>query len=71
MGKNRNKSDKNKMRDALTGKRIGNKEVIIVENAVDYVKKQGYLVVRPRFIEQVTMMFFFMTAVTFYYFGVS
>jgi hypothetical protein len=47
--RNRQKQDKNTMRDALTTKRVGNKEVICVDNAVDYVKKQGYLVIKPRF----------------------
>lgn len=40
------------MRDALTNKRIGSKEVIWIGNAVDYVKKQGYLVIRPRVINE-------------------
>jgi len=44
--------DKNTMRDALTNKRIGSKEVIWIGNAVDYVKKQGYLVIRPRVINE-------------------
>ena len=44
--------DKNTMRDALTNKRIGSKEVIWIGNAIDYVKKQGYLVIRPRVINE-------------------
>lgn len=39
--------DKNSVRDALTGKRIGNKEVISVDNAIDWVKKQGFIVIQP------------------------
>jgi hypothetical protein len=35
--------DKNVVRDCLTNRRIGNKEVVIVDNAIDYVKKQGYI----------------------------
>ena len=40
-------NDKNTMRDCLTNRRIGNKEVICVENAIDYIKKMGYIVIRP------------------------
>lgn len=41
--------DKNKVFDAITGKRISpNKEVICVANAIDYVKKQGYIVTLPK-----------------------
>lgn len=44
--------EKNAIRDTLTNKRISNnKEVVCVENAIDYVKKQGYLVIRPKGIE--------------------
>lgn len=56
MGKNKSKSDKNSMRDALTNKRIGNKEVICVDNAIEYIKKQGYLVIQPKFIKEITMI---------------
>lgn len=42
--------DKNNVRDALTGKRISpNKEVIEITNAIDYVKKMGFIIVRPLF----------------------
>lgn len=48
--RNRLKMDKNNVRDALTGKRISpNKEVIEIANAIDYVKKMGFLILRPVF----------------------
>ena len=44
----RNLLDKNVIRDSLTNKRIGNnREVICTDNAIDYVKKQGYIVSKP------------------------
>lgn len=49
--------DKNSVRDCLTGKRIGNKEVITIDSAIDYVKKQGYVVSKPKIIQDVTMIF--------------
>jgi hypothetical protein len=48
----RKQTDKNTMRDSLTNKRVGSKEVIWVGNAIDYVKKQGYLVIKPRTINE-------------------
>lgn len=52
----RQQTDKNTMRDALTNKRVGSKEVIWVGNAIDYVKKQGYLVIRPKLINELEFM---------------
>jgi hypothetical protein len=49
-----NKIMKNSKRDALNGKLISdNKEVILVENAVEYVKKLGYRVIPLNFITAV------------------
>lgn len=32
----------------MTHKLVGNKEVVIIDHAIDYVKQQGYLVVKPK-----------------------
>lgn len=34
--------------DVMTGKRVGNKEIVLCENAIDYVKKIGYIVIPER-----------------------
>lgn len=57
----RQKENKNTLRDTLTNKRVGNKEVITVDNAIDYVKKQGYLVIIPRRVEELAMITFYIS----------
>jgi hypothetical protein len=48
----RKQKDKNVVIDCLTYKRIGNKEVITIDNAIDYVKKMGYIVIKPKMIQE-------------------
>lgn len=49
---NRNRmrlKDKNKLHDALTNKFIpSSKQVIAVENAIEWVKKEGCIVIEPK-----------------------
>lgn len=47
----------------MTGKIIYNKEVICVENAIDYVKKQGYLVIKPRSVQQIAYSLIFLCTI--------
>lgn len=55
--RNKMKQNKNKKRSALSYKYVGNKEVILVDEAVDYVKKLGYKVELP-YMEVVARVFF-------------
>ena len=70
----RKQKSKNEIRDSLTYRLIGNKEVIWVNNAVDYVKKMGYIVIKPK-VEQLndalTACLIFITCVFFLSFFAS
>lgn len=50
MGKN-HKNNKLIKRSTLSGRRINNKEVILSDEAIDYVKKQGYFVFTRKQVE--------------------
>lgn len=60
MGKRKNsknmKRRKNEIRCILTHKVIGNKEVVLADSAVDYVKKQGYIVI-PAYMQPIMTIF--------------
>ena len=58
MNGKRFKHNKNNIRCIMTNKVVCNKEVVIVDYAIDYVKKMGYIVTQPkRFNEFVKTMF--------------
>lgn len=56
------KRNGNHKRDALTGKLVADKEVVIVENAPEYLRTLGYRVIPPaieRLVLTVTSFFIF------------
>jgi hypothetical protein len=58
MNRKRFKHDKNNVRCIMSNKTISNKEVVIVDYAIDYVKKLGFIVIQPkRFNEFAKTMF--------------
>lgn len=46
MGHNNHRGNKGKMRSCLTGKIINGREVILVDEAEEYLKKMGYIIIK-------------------------
>lgn len=54
--------NKNYARDIMTNKLIGNNTPVIIareENVIDFVKKLGYLVIKPRIVQEIRVMAIF------------
>lgn len=53
---NKEKRFKNKQRCAISNKIVENKEVVLVDYALDYVKKQGYIILKPQKKEEIKFL---------------